>query len=195
MSAAAARAETANAPSLDPPLARIEKSPCGKFEFVHPEAKLKDKVTFVSSRGADPLTAADHHVNNMAFEFTDWVTDMRRQLGNAWQNFKNAPHDDSNRAELIAAVHVIKGNAPAIGYSNAGEIAGSLSRLFEQDAEWARSEKPIELCVCAIMATLSEKGKAESPLNLDILNAIAVMIERKLKKHPPSTSSTAKSEA
>lgn len=164
------------------PNARIEKSPCGKFEFVHPTVQLASKVSFKSSRGTDPMTAADHHVGNMAFEYADWVDDMRTGLNVAWQNYKQDPSNPSHRADLIAAVHVIKGNAPTIGYTNAGNLAGSLSKFLERALEWSEFEKPLGLCISAIMATLSEKGKIDSPQNLDMLNAIAVLVERKLAK-------------
>ncbi|MCB9994080.1 MAG: hypothetical protein H6873_10550 [Hyphomicrobiaceae bacterium] len=159
----------------------MEKSPCGKFEFVYPAETPKRKVRQLD-KNVDPVRAAEHHLMVMSCEYADWAADLQSRIRSAAQAFAADPDSGINQTALTRALHEVKGNAPAFGYELAGDIAASLTALIERDPGWRRHTETLRMGVMATIATLSEAGKKGLPVHLEVHNALAELIGRHLEK-------------
>lgn len=170
------------APALAPAESRVETSPCGKFDFVFPADLPRNKVKSVPGKGADPVRAAEHHLMVMSCEYADWAADLRARLRQAAYVYSENPKNGQAQADLKKLVHEIKGDAPAFGYELAGSFAASLAALMERDCKWWLRCETIRMAITATVATLSEGGKKNLPIHLEVHNALAELIGRHLEE-------------
>ena len=128
------------------------------IEFITPPNLLKAKVGG-SAAGLDlgAVMRAEKAFEKLQLEFTNWINEDVKRLGECRDAFAKAPNKNTKDA-FFRAGHDLKGQADTFGYPLAARIASSLCKLLE--AKNARAMlKLVDAHVDAIRVIVRDKLK------------------------------------
>lgn len=132
------------------------------YEVIKPTVNLKDKAKPLIGKEAqrDLIAAADSAVQQLSARFSIWMDDEIETMQKGWETAKDLQFSAEPTDAFKRSVHDIKGQASTFGYPLAGQVAASLSRIFETipaPTDWPN--QLVDRHVQAIRAMVAEQDK------------------------------------